>query len=87
MNWNYLMAGSVSTNPLLLVGAILLIVAWRVAGYYGLDRYLLLTVEALATGTACPSPLSSGVDLAISRCNIPFDFDSTCFGPALDSAP
>ena len=42
MNWNYLMAGSVSTNPLLLVGAILLIVAWRVAGYYGLDRYLLL---------------------------------------------
>lgn len=42
MNWNYLMAGSVSTNPLLIVGAILLIVAWRVAGYYGLDRYLLL---------------------------------------------
>jgi thiosulfate dehydrogenase [quinone] large subunit len=42
MNWNYLMAGSVSTNPLLIVVAILLIVAWKVAGYYGLDRYVLL---------------------------------------------
>ena len=42
MNWNYLMAGSVSTNPLLIVAAILLIVAWKVAGYYGIDRYLLL---------------------------------------------
>jgi thiosulfate dehydrogenase (quinone) large subunit len=42
MNWNYLMAGSVSTNPLLIVAAILLIVAWKVAGYYGIDRYVLL---------------------------------------------
>jgi thiosulfate dehydrogenase (quinone) large subunit len=42
MNWNYLMAGSVSTNPLLIVAAILLIVAWKVGGYYGVDRILLL---------------------------------------------
>lgn len=41
MNWNYIMAGSASTNGLLLVGAIILILAWKTAGYYGLD-YLLL---------------------------------------------
>jgi thiosulfate dehydrogenase [quinone] large subunit len=41
MNWNFLMAGSTSSNPVLLVGALFLILAWKTAGYYGLDRYLL----------------------------------------------
>lgn len=41
MNWNYIMAGSASTNPLLLIGAIVLILAWKTAGYYGLDFFLL----------------------------------------------
>ena len=41
MNWNYIMAGTASTNPLLLVGAIALILAWKVAGYYGADYFLL----------------------------------------------
>lgn len=41
MNWNFMMAGTASTNPLLFVAAILVILAWRVAGYYGLDRVLL----------------------------------------------
>jgi thiosulfate dehydrogenase [quinone] large subunit len=41
MNWNYLMAGTASTNPLLFVAAILLVLAWKTAGYYGLDRFLL----------------------------------------------
>ncbi|MCC6805733.1 MAG: DoxX family membrane protein [Anaerolineae bacterium] len=41
MNWNYIMAGSASTNPLLLIGAIVLILAWKTAGYYGLDYFLL----------------------------------------------
>ncbi len=41
MNWNFLMAGTASTNPMLLAVAVLLILAWKVAGYYGLDRYLL----------------------------------------------
>ncbi len=41
MNWNYLMAGTVSTNPLFLVAALILVLAWKTAGYYGLDRYLL----------------------------------------------
>jgi thiosulfate dehydrogenase (quinone) large subunit len=41
MNWNFIMAGSASTNGFLAVVAILLVVAWKVAGYYGLDRFLL----------------------------------------------
>lgn len=41
MNWNFIMAGSASTNGFLLVLAVLLILAWKVAGWYGLDRWLL----------------------------------------------
>ncbi len=41
LNWNFVMAGTASTNALLFAGAILLILAWKTAGYYGLDRYLL----------------------------------------------
>ncbi|MCB9453027.1 MAG: DoxX family membrane protein [Anaerolineaceae bacterium] len=41
MNWNYIMAGSASTNGLLGIAAIFLVLAWKVAGYYGIDFYLL----------------------------------------------
>jgi len=41
MNWNFMMAGTASTNPLLFAIAVALILAWKVAGYYGLDRYVL----------------------------------------------
>ena len=41
MNMSFLLAGSASTNPVLFTMAVGLILAWKVAGYYGLDRYLL----------------------------------------------
>ena len=41
MNANYLLAGTVSTNPLLFIFATWLLLAWRVAGYWGIDHYLL----------------------------------------------
>lgn len=41
MNWNFMMAGSASTNPLLFVAAIALVLAWKVAGYIGADYFLL----------------------------------------------
>ncbi|MDR7457997.1 MAG: DoxX family protein [Armatimonadota bacterium] len=41
MNWNFMMAGTASTSPLLFTLAVLLILGWKVAGYYGLDYYLL----------------------------------------------
>ena len=41
MNLNYLFAGTVSINPLLLLLQLFLIMAWRVAGWYGLDQFVL----------------------------------------------
>ena len=41
MNMSFLLAGSASVNPVMFTLAIGLILAWKVAGYYGLDRYLL----------------------------------------------
>ena len=41
MNWNYMMAGSASTNPLLFVIAVAIILGWKVAGYIGADYFLL----------------------------------------------
>ena len=41
MNWNFMMAGSASTNPMLFVTSLGLVMAWKVAGYIGLDYFLL----------------------------------------------
>jgi thiosulfate dehydrogenase [quinone] large subunit len=52
MNANYLLAGAVSTNPILLLLAIFIVLAWRTAGWWGLDRWVL---------TALGTPWSPGV--------------------------
>lgn len=41
MNWNFIMAGAASTNGLFFAAAVLLILAWKTAGYIGADYYLL----------------------------------------------
>jgi thiosulfate dehydrogenase (quinone) large subunit len=41
MNLNYMLAGTTSTNPVLLLLGFLLVLAWKTAGYYGLDYFLL----------------------------------------------
>lgn len=41
MNMNYLFAGTVSSNPIMFLIQLLLILAWRTGGWIGLDRYLL----------------------------------------------
>lgn len=41
MNMNYLLAGTVSINPILLALAATLVLAWRTAGWWGLDRWVL----------------------------------------------
>lgn len=50
MNLNFMLAGAVSTNPILGMVALLVVLAWRVAGYYGLDRYLLPLLGTPWTG-------------------------------------
>jgi thiosulfate dehydrogenase [quinone] large subunit len=51
MNFNYLLAGTVSTNPILGFLALFLLLAWRIAGYYGMDRYLLPRLGTPWTGS------------------------------------
>lgn len=41
MNWNFIMAGAASSNGLLFFVSVLLILAWKVAGYIGLDYFVL----------------------------------------------
>jgi thiosulfate dehydrogenase [quinone] large subunit len=41
MNFNFIMAGAASTNGLLLLVAIILVLAWKTAGYIGADYFLL----------------------------------------------
>lgn len=41
MNMNFLFAGAVSSNPILFLGQLFLILAWRTAGWLGLDRIFL----------------------------------------------
>ncbi len=41
LNWNFMMAGSASINPLLFTLSILVMIAWKNAGWLGLDRWLL----------------------------------------------
>ena len=41
MNMAFLLAGTTSTNPVLAILGVLLILAWKNAGYIGLDYFLL----------------------------------------------
>jgi thiosulfate dehydrogenase [quinone] large subunit len=41
MNMSFMLAGSASTNPVLFTLGISMILAWKVAGYIGVDRVLL----------------------------------------------
>lgn len=41
LNFNFMLAGSASSNPVLFVLAVLILVGWKVAGWIGVDRWLL----------------------------------------------
>jgi len=41
MNFNFLLAGVASTNPVLFIIALLVMFGWKVAGWIGVDRWLL----------------------------------------------
>ena len=61
MNWNFIMAGAASTNGMLFAFAVGLMLAWKVAGWYGLDRYLLPKLGvpwAWGSRKATPPPTS-----------------------------
>jgi thiosulfate dehydrogenase [quinone] large subunit len=45
MNFNYLFAGTVSINPLLVLLQLPLVLAWRSAGHFGLDRFFFKKIK------------------------------------------
>ncbi|GCF06960.1 DoxX family protein [Dictyobacter arantiisoli] len=51
MNLNYMLAGTVSINPVIGVLAMFLILAWRIAGYWGGDRWILPLLGTPWTGS------------------------------------
>jgi len=63
LNFNFLLAGTVSSNPLLLALELALVLAWKTAGWYGLDRYLL---PKLGTPWAPGPAMQDAVDQAKS---------------------
>ncbi len=61
LNWNFMMAGTASSNPLLFFFAVLLVMAWKTAGYWGADRFLLPYLgtpwrPGFSVGEAKPAP-------------------------------
>lgn len=55
MNANFLLAGTVSSNPVLFILATWLVLGWRVAGWLGLDRWVLPRL-GVTTASAPPPP-------------------------------
>ena len=47
MNLNFMLAGTVSVNPIWFVIGLALLLAWRIAGYIGLDYYVLPRLQKL----------------------------------------
>lgn len=47
MNWNFMMAGSASVNPMFFALSVGLVLAWKVAGWIGVDRFVVPYVAAL----------------------------------------
>ncbi len=57
MNFSYIFAGTAGVNPLYIIISGILILAWRVAGWYGLDRWVLPQAgHAMAARDGVPRP-------------------------------
>ena len=66
MNMSFLLAGTVSTNPVLFLAGVLLILAWKNAGYLGVDRFLLPALgtpwkQARLQTTVRPQPTTHAI--------------------------
>jgi thiosulfate dehydrogenase [quinone] large subunit len=44
LNANFLLAGTISSNPVLIILTMFLVLAWRISGYWGLDHWVLARV-------------------------------------------
>lgn len=63
MNASYIFAGVAGANPLMFILATWLVLAWRVAGHWGLDRWLLPRLGVPGSrGTMFRGPRAGGQD-------------------------
>ena len=60
MNMSFLLSGSISVNPIFLTMAILLIMGWKVAGWFGLDRVGKLEIVCAEAETAIAGLAQAG---------------------------
>ena len=69
MNWNFMMAGSASVNPVFFVISVGLILAWKVSGYIGADYLLLRWIGTPWRGVPVPTgqPLDQKRGVSTSR--------------------
>lgn len=65
LNFSFVFAGSAGVNPLFLIIGLLLLLAWRNAGYYGLDRYLLPTIGTPWQKRSQPPARAKGVKVGV----------------------
>jgi thiosulfate dehydrogenase (quinone) large subunit len=70
LNMNFMLAGTASTNPVLFGVAVLVVLAWKNAGYVGLDRWLLPALGTpwkagqLFRGATAKAPQQAGTPMA-----------------------
>lgn len=67
LNMAFLLAGTVSTNPVLALLGMLLILAWKNAGYIGLDRFLLPVLGTPWQHTHSPASMPSRPAVPLTR--------------------
>jgi len=62
MNWSFLITGSTSSNPLLFIATVGLILAWKTAGYIGFDFFFLPWLTTPRTHKATDEMNSSSLE-------------------------
>jgi thiosulfate dehydrogenase (quinone) large subunit len=62
MNVSFLLAGTLSTNPIMFVLATWIVLAWRIAGYYGLDYWVLPRIGAPKEPPPTPARVDARTD-------------------------
>lgn len=100
INLNYLLAGTVSANPILGLLGILLVLAWRIAGFLGVDHWLLPALgipwtgslrkrRAEAENASLPAPVLNGTSPQGPPAGPPAPGQTAVQGPPVpsDTAP
>jgi len=59
MNFNFMMAGSASVNPMFFALCVLLVAGWKVSGYFGADFFLFPLINSLRSRRIERAPIRS----------------------------